>query len=137
MLAFVFDFHTRPVSFALSLSLSRCLSVSPSLSLPLFLSLSKSLFHPFLTIFFFIHLLLLSPPVYACIHIFMYSRAVSGLKILSFGHVNPRSGAPGAGGKGVPHCCRYIYSWCSCCCCCYRHWYSHCCCYNDVSCLLY
>jgi Mrp family chromosome partitioning ATPase len=26
--------------------------------------------------------------------------ATSGLKILSFGHVNPRSGAPGAGGKG-------------------------------------
>ena len=31
---------------------------------------------------------------------FAFVSAVSGLKILSFGHVNPRSGAPGAGGKG-------------------------------------
>ena len=136
MLAFVFDFHTRPVSFALSLSLS--LSVCLSLSFSPSLSFSLQIFISSIPHYFFFHPSIIIVSSRLCIyHIFMYSRAVSGLKILSFGHVNPRSGAPGAGGKGVPHCCRYIYSWCSCCCCCYRHWYSHCCCYNDVSCLLY
>ena len=88
------------ISKGITFKLHLLLSIYPSLSLSLFIS-------PYLfSCVFFISLLCVSLSLSQTSHttlpmlnVFII-RSLNGLKILSFGHVNPRSGAPGAGGKG-------------------------------------
>ena len=88
------------ISKGITFELHLLLSIYPSLSLSLFIS-------PYLfSCVFFISLLCVSLSLSQTSHttlpmlnVFII-RSLNGLKILSFGHVNPRSGAPGAGGKG-------------------------------------
>ena len=97
------------ILLSIILSLSLCLSISqslpPNLSILLLLLSSYLCLSISVRLHFFLPLYLFRVSIslpHAQPHFYnsFFIRALNGLKILSFGHVNPRSGAPGAGGKG-------------------------------------